>query len=232
MASVYFDPALGGDGSTVSDDRDPLTGLRGGGYTVRFVPALANTLAVSAFTVSQALAASSSASDAAASASSAGAFSASANTFATSAQSFASLSQVSASNAAQSLVGIQNYIIGTDFYKTYTTYSAAFNDFLNRQDGQIVKVLNDETRSGRVSYYLVDFVDPISLQLKFTAGDYRIGNAIDQLTFAREEDFSRVLTAPASSTAPGSVGDIFIDASFLYYCYAPNAWRRIASSTF
>jgi hypothetical protein len=46
MASVTFPVDLGGDGSTVTDDRDPSTGLRGGGYRTRFVPALQQTVAV------------------------------------------------------------------------------------------------------------------------------------------------------------------------------------------
>lgn len=46
MESVTFPVGLGGDGSTVTDDRDPTTGLRGGGYRTRFVPALSQTVAV------------------------------------------------------------------------------------------------------------------------------------------------------------------------------------------
>jgi len=46
MTSVYFDPALGGDGSTVTDDASPTTGLANGGHRARFVPALAQTVAM------------------------------------------------------------------------------------------------------------------------------------------------------------------------------------------
>lgn len=46
MTSVYFDPALGGDGSTVTDDADPTTGLANGGHRDRFVLALAQTVAM------------------------------------------------------------------------------------------------------------------------------------------------------------------------------------------
>lgn len=46
MTSVTFPPALGGDGSTVSDDADPVTGLRNAGYKTRFVPALQQTINV------------------------------------------------------------------------------------------------------------------------------------------------------------------------------------------
>ena len=46
MTSVYFDPAVGGDGSTVTDDSNPSTGMGNGGHRTRFVPALAQTVAV------------------------------------------------------------------------------------------------------------------------------------------------------------------------------------------
>lgn len=54
MASVYFDPAVGGDGSTVTDDANPTTGLANGGHRARFVPALAQVVAVAENTVEQA----------------------------------------------------------------------------------------------------------------------------------------------------------------------------------
>lgn len=46
MTSVTFPTALGGDGSTVSDDADPTTGLRNAGYKTRFVPALQQAINV------------------------------------------------------------------------------------------------------------------------------------------------------------------------------------------
>lgn len=54
MSSVTFPPALGGDGSTVSDDSNVSTGLANGGHRVRFVPALAQAVAVMSGAVSQA----------------------------------------------------------------------------------------------------------------------------------------------------------------------------------
>jgi hypothetical protein len=71
MASVTFLEAVGGDGSTVTDDADPTTGLDGRGYVDRFVPALAQVVAVADFVVDTAVAADASADAAAASASSA-----------------------------------------------------------------------------------------------------------------------------------------------------------------
>lgn len=64
MAIVTFPIELGGSGLVVSDDTDPTTGLRNGGYLTRFVPALQQTVAVAGFVVGQANAAASSASSA------------------------------------------------------------------------------------------------------------------------------------------------------------------------
>ena len=46
MAQVTFLTTVGGDGSTVSDDANPTTGLANGGHRTRFVPALAQVVAV------------------------------------------------------------------------------------------------------------------------------------------------------------------------------------------
>lgn len=46
MASVTFPPEVGGNGSTVTDDANPTTGLANGGHRARFVPALAQVVAV------------------------------------------------------------------------------------------------------------------------------------------------------------------------------------------
>ena len=54
MASVTFPLPLGGDGSTVTDDADPVTGLAGGGHRDRFVPALSQTVAMAQTSVDKA----------------------------------------------------------------------------------------------------------------------------------------------------------------------------------
>lgn len=54
MAEVFFDPNVGGDGSTVTDDANPDTGLANGGHRLRFVPSLAQVVAVAAFVVQKA----------------------------------------------------------------------------------------------------------------------------------------------------------------------------------
>jgi hypothetical protein len=54
MASVTFPPDVGGDGSTVSDDANPQTGLANGGHRTRFVPALGQLVAVAQWVVTKA----------------------------------------------------------------------------------------------------------------------------------------------------------------------------------
>lgn len=71
MSSVTFSTSVGGDGSTVTDDSNATTGLDGGGHRTRFVPALAQVVAVAANTVTKAGEAAASAGAAAGSASSA-----------------------------------------------------------------------------------------------------------------------------------------------------------------
>jgi hypothetical protein len=56
MTSVTFPPALGGDGSTVTDDANATTGLANGGHRTRFVAALAQAVAVMSGAVAQAAA--------------------------------------------------------------------------------------------------------------------------------------------------------------------------------
>ncbi|WP_016854798.1 phage head spike fiber domain-containing protein [Halomonas smyrnensis] len=55
--SVTFPTALGGDGSTVTDDADPTTGLANGGHRLRFVPALSQAVIMSQTAASKAAAA-------------------------------------------------------------------------------------------------------------------------------------------------------------------------------
>ena len=52
--TVYFDPAVGGTGLTVTDDGNPTTGLDNDGHRARFVPVLAQVVAVASNTVTKA----------------------------------------------------------------------------------------------------------------------------------------------------------------------------------
>ena len=53
--TVYFDPAVGGTGLTVSDDGNPVSGLDADGHRVRFVPALQNLVYIGAFVKQRAI---------------------------------------------------------------------------------------------------------------------------------------------------------------------------------
>ena len=57
MALVTFLSSVGGDNSVVTDDANVSTGLANGGHRSRFIPALAQLVAVAANAVSQAAAA-------------------------------------------------------------------------------------------------------------------------------------------------------------------------------
>ena len=52
--TAYFDPAVGGSGLTVTDDGNPTTGLDNDGHRERFVPALAQVVAVAQHVVNTA----------------------------------------------------------------------------------------------------------------------------------------------------------------------------------
>jgi hypothetical protein len=55
--TVYFDPAAGGDGSTVTDDDNATTGLGNGGHLLRLVAAMQQVVNVAKATVTAALSA-------------------------------------------------------------------------------------------------------------------------------------------------------------------------------
>jgi len=52
--SVTFSTAIGGDGSTVTDDDNATTGLRNGGWRTRFVPCFTNQVAIASYVVTAA----------------------------------------------------------------------------------------------------------------------------------------------------------------------------------
>ena len=52
MSSVTFPTAIGGDGSTVTDDDNATTGLRNGGWRTRFIPCFTNLVNIADYIVS------------------------------------------------------------------------------------------------------------------------------------------------------------------------------------
>lgn len=105
MASVTFSTAVGGDGSTVTDDSNPATGLDAGGHRTRFVPCLAQTVAVASYAKGRADAAAASASSASSSATSATSSKNAAATSATNAANSAAAAASSESSAAATVAG-------------------------------------------------------------------------------------------------------------------------------
>jgi hypothetical protein len=155
---------------------------------------------------------------------------------ATSAASSAQNSETNALNsedgAATSYAGIQQIIYEAGLFKIYATYPLAEAALNGLAEGMFVKVLVDATQGNRTTYYQVDLTDDISLDLDFITPAYGLGYGYDRLVFVKAQDFNRVAAAPATSTSAGFQGDYFSDATYFYYCYAANLWRRTAGSTF
>jgi hypothetical protein len=120
MASVTFDTVVGGDGTTVTDDDSPSTGLGNGGSILRLVPMMAQVVAVASNVVSVAGGTTQDVIDAAASAAAAAA------------------SAVTAANSAATLTATSttSTLIGTGA-KTFTTQSGK-----QFQAGQTLKIVS------------------------------------------------------------------------------------------
>jgi len=107
MSSVTFSTTVGGDGSTVTDDDDATTGLRNGGWRTRFVPALAQEVAVAANAVASATAALSSKNAAATSAATATTQASNASTSATNAANSATAAAASYDSFDDRYLGVK-----------------------------------------------------------------------------------------------------------------------------
>ncbi len=68
------------------------------------------------------------------------------------------------------------------------------------------------------------------VQLKFDGSNYRVVSATPQTINA----VGGLITpgTPASSTATCNVGQLQADGNYLYFCVAPNSWKRSALSSF
>lgn len=111
----------------------------------------------------------------------------------------------------------------------YPTYAEAYDAVWTLPDGAIVRVLTDETRSGRSSWYKTVTPTGPSLSLDFGLGSY--AQAEHPLTFVKSDDLRQV-AVPATSTAVGSVGDYAVNATHFYLAVASNVWKRAALSEF
>lgn len=54
---------------------------------------------------------------------------------------------------------------------------------------------------------------------------------VGNYTLATRDDIKIGTTAPSSSIATGTVGEIRVAAGFIYWCTAPNTWIRAAGTT-
>ena len=106
--SVTFPPSVGGSGLTVTDDSNPTTGLANGGHRARFVPALAQVVAVAGNTVTKATEAAASALTASNAATSATASALSASNSETAAAASAARADEDAQDVADALALIQD----------------------------------------------------------------------------------------------------------------------------
>ena len=90
-----------------------------------------------------------------------------------------------------------------------------------------------DTISEFYTVYLKDGIDLIhtddqqSMYLRFPK------NKIGIYTLATIDDIPRITTtAPTSSTATGTKGEIRVVAGYIYWCIATNTWIRAAGTTF
>ena len=113
--------------------------------------------------------------------------------------------------------------------RLYATYADAYAAVWTLPEGVIVRVLADETRNGRSSWYRTNTPPGPSLSLDFGLGSY--AQAEPPLTFIKSDDLRQV-AVPATATAIGSVGDYALDAAHLYLAVASNVWKRVALSEF
>ncbi|VVP01335.1 hypothetical protein PS862_02863 [Pseudomonas fluorescens] len=111
----------------------------------------------------------------------------------------------------------------------YDTYAKAYADVWTLAEGVLVRVLADETRGGRASWYRAVNPPGASLSLDFKAGAY--AQAQSPLAFVAGVDL-RLVAVPATATTLGALGDCAVSAEHFYLAVASNTWRRVALSTF
>ena len=151
MASAFFDPLVGGNGTTVTDDADPVTGLRRGGYKVRFVPALQQFVTIANNGRSSALTASAAAATATTQAGIATGAASSALTSSQGAQIAREATEALADDVAATAALVQA-VSGARAFATYALALAAVGTL---DPNQVVIVAKDETRNNLGSYYQV-----------------------------------------------------------------------------
>jgi hypothetical protein len=76
-----------------------------------------------------------------------------------------------------------------------------------------------------------DFIQP-KVGMQFYVQDIGAAMVYNTSGAWQQSGESFLTTPPANSTSTGIKGQIAADASYLYYCYAANTWRRVSGATF
>lgn len=218
MASVTFPIALGGDGTTVTDDANPLTGLRRGGYQVRFVPALTNTVNIADQVADNAQQVATNTAQVATNTAQVATNTAIANNAATTATTANLAAQLAAG------VAIENYLGSLN---TFTTLDTANDAFLagDVSVGDVVLILNDSRYQG---FSTINVVSESALEFDFGANEFQANGTFE---FGSFFGLHQVLP-PATSADDAVQGSFAFDANFFYIAVGQNDWRRITLETF
>lgn len=137
--------------------------------------------------------------------------------------------EAAASSAAASRIIAEDAAELAGLVAFYPTRAAAAAAIWHIPAGQIVRVLADETRSGRSTWYRSNAYEGASLELDFLGEQYGVSE--DPLVFIKSDDV-RLVSVPPAATSNGQVGEMAIDSAYLYLAVATNTWRRVALSTF
>lgn len=63
-------------------------------------------------------------------------------------------------------------------------------------------------------------------------GQAKMTVAINGLTAALQTGFPVIVAPPATSADPGVAGQVAMDGTYFYWCYAANSWLRVAGAVF
>lgn len=204
MASVTFPPSVGGDGSTVTDDNNPITGLGNGGHRTRFVPTLSQTVAVAANTVTKATEASASAS--------------SASNWATKTDNFVSGSDNSAKSWAIGGTGFGDPTAGSaKDWATQTTGNVDGTEFSSKEYavGTNIRGVSGRGSAKDWATYTAGMVDGVEYSAKKYAQD--AGLSFDSFD-------KRYLGAKASDPALDNSGNSLVVGA-IYFNTVSNQWK-------
>lgn len=97
-----------------------------------------------------------------------------------------------------------------------------------------VSVANGDGIGGNPTIDIEGVVRNISVLNDLTLDDSDPENlvlSVDPLFISRNQVAAQWVPVPLTSTSPGSVGDISMDADYFYTCEGTNVWKRTARAT-